>query len=233
MMQYFLVILLFFGILSIWIHHSSLLGADNTSLLLNNPTQLFQNQHFSVAKLSKEKIRQRDEVENLRRQWKLDKQKKHAGGAKHIMNETAKQEHHEQVIQGHEEQMQKNEAQAELLNAVKENEELLKEQQQQEDGGGHTLAGLDCSTHGGPSNAAEMVYWSDIPSDNAHVSPFYSPSRYMTFEPDPGGWNNVRMSMESVLAMSVAMGRTLVLPPKQGMYLLDKDEHEKDVSASH
>jgi hypothetical protein len=68
------------------------------------------------------------------------------------------------------------------------------------------------------------VYWSDIPSDNAHVSPFYSPDRYMTFEPDHGGWNNIRMSMETVLAMAHAMGRTLVLPPEQGMYLLGKDK---------
>ena len=77
------------------------------------------------------------------------------------------------------------------------------------------LAGLDCSAYGGPDNekAEEMVYWSDIPSDNAHVSPFYAPNHYLTFEPDGGGWNNIRMSMETVLAMAHAMGRTLVLPP--------------------
>jgi hypothetical protein len=82
------------------------------------------------------------------------------------------------------------------------------------------LAGLDCTAHGGPADAQEMVYWSDIPSDNAHVSPFYSSHFYLTFEPDGGGWNNIRMSMETVLAMAHAMGRTLVLPPKQRMYLL-------------
>lgn len=30
------------------------------------------------------------------------------------------------------------------------------------------------------------------------------------------------MAMETCLAMAVAMGRTLVLPPEQGMYLLHK-----------
>ncbi len=37
----------------------------------------------------------------------------------------------------------------------------------------HDLAGLSCADHGGPSNdhAAEMVYWSDIPSDADFKSP--------------------------------------------------------------
>ena len=37
---------------------------------------------------------------------------------------------------------------------------------------------------------------------------------------DHGGWNNIRMAMETALVMSHAMGRTLVLPPEQGMYLI-------------
>ena len=32
----------------------------------------------------------------------------------------------------------------------------------------------------------------------------------------------IRMAMETCFAMAVAMGRTLVLPPEQGMYLLHK-----------
>ena len=86
------------------------------------------------------------------------------------------------------------------------------------------LAGLSCADHGGPldSLAQEMVYWEDIPSDNRHVSPFYAPERYLTFEPDHGGFNNIRMAMETVVALAYAMGRTLVLPPAQSMYLLGK-----------
>ncbi len=86
------------------------------------------------------------------------------------------------------------------------------------------LSGLNCDAFGGPSQeiAEEMVYWKDIPSDNAYQSPFYDPAniRYLTFEPDAGGWNNIRMSMETVLGMAVSSGRTLVLPPEQKMYLL-------------
>lgn len=88
----------------------------------------------------------------------------------------------------------------------------------------HHLKGLLCEKYGGPSPevAQEMVYWSDIPSDAEYVSPFLSTTetQYMTFEPDGGGWNNIRMSMETVLTMAIAMGRTLVLPPEQRMYLL-------------
>ena len=89
-----------------------------------------------------------------------------------------------------------------------------------------TLATLDCRPYGGPNNAQEMVYWYDIPSDSLYTSPL-SPRRqqkqYMTFEPDGGGWNNIRMALETVLGLGIAMGRTIVLPPEQRMYLLAKD----------
>lgn len=71
-----------------------------------------------------------------------------------------------------------------------------------------------------------MVYWSDIPSDSKFVSPFkpnkIETIKYMTFEADGGGWNNIRMSMETFVAMAHAMGRTLVFPPDQRMYLLER-----------
>jgi hypothetical protein len=82
----------------------------------------------------------------------------------------------------------------------------------------HKLAGLRCmEEYGGPDDAyaeAEMAFWSDIPSDAGYKSPFMDDEeeRYLTFEPDHGGWNNIRMAMETALVMSHAMGRTLVLP---------------------
>jgi hypothetical protein len=89
---------------------------------------------------------------------------------------------------------------------------------------GYSLAGLSCQKWGGPlaDIAQEMVYWEDIPSDNQHVSPLKRKgmSQYLTFESDHGGFNNIRMAMETVLALSFAMGRTLVLPPEQPMYLI-------------
>ena len=90
------------------------------------------------------------------------------------------------------------------------------------------IGGLNCEPFGGPDPQAaqEMVYWEDIPSDQSYISPFHAKKGteklYMTFEPDGGGWNNIRMAMESVLGLAIAMGRTLVLPPDQRMYLLAK-----------
>jgi len=95
----------------------------------------------------------------------------------------------------------------------------------------HPVAGLDCSEHDGPirmEDAKEMAYWRDIQKDNTWTSPFMKKTtninttkrQYLTFEPDGGGWNNIRMSMETVLTMAMAMGRVLVLPPTQRMYLL-------------
>lgn len=84
----------------------------------------------------------------------------------------------------------------------------------------HSVAGLSCADHGGPSDeiAAEMIYWKDIPSDSHFVSPYtsYGPDvKYLTVEPDEGSWNNKRMAMETAIALAVATGRILVLPPKQ------------------
>ena len=60
----------------------------------------------------------------------------------------------------------------------------------------HDIAGLSCEAYGGPSKevAQELVYWEDIPTDSDFVSPFYEHGheKYLTFEPDGGGWNNIR-----------------------------------------
>ncbi|CAB9522865.1 GDP-fucose protein O-fucosyltransferase [Seminavis robusta] len=99
--------------------------------------------------------------------------------------------------------------------------------------GDSLIAKLSCEPHGGPADefAQEMIYWEDIPSDALWVSPFRQKRgehrRYMTFEPDGGGWNNIRMAMETVVGLAAAMGRTLVLPPQKQMYLLGKGDNKQ------
>ena len=48
-----------------------------------------------------------------------------------------------------------------------------------------------------------------------------SEEQFLSFEPDSGGWNNIRISLENVVLLAVVTGRTLVLPPPQLFYLLD------------
>lgn len=80
-----------------------------------------------------------------------------------------------------------------------------------------------------------LAYWNHPQGDwdRNFVSPFRVPPTaasqqyYLTFTPDPGGWNNIRMSMEIIFVLAAATGRTLVLPPKEPLYLLHHDKEER------
>eukprot|EP00980_Cylindrotheca_fusiformis_P028685 scaffold22635_cov134-Cylindrotheca_fusiformis.AAC.13 len=80
----------------------------------------------------------------------------------------------------------------------------------------------------------DMAYWNDPQGkrDQEFQSPFATSTpdnHYITFEPDPGGWNNIRMSTEIFFVMAAATGRTLVLPPKSPFYLLGTGaEHARE-----
>lgn len=45
--------------------------------------------------------------------------------------------------------------------------------------------------------------------------------KYLVFNPWPGGFNNIRMSLEIAACLAFLQNRVLVLPPKYKMYLLD------------
>ena len=51
--------------------------------------------------------------------------------------------------------------------------------------------------------------------------------RYVVFEPDRGGWNNIRMAAETAMIFAHASGRILVLPPEARWYLLDSNKKDE------
>jgi hypothetical protein len=85
--------------------------------------------------------------------------------------------------------------------------------------------------YGGPSNqhqtvVDDLVYWYDIPSDATYLNPFQKMNiqqkgieQYLLFEQDAAGFNNRRMSIETIITMGISMGRTIVLPPEQPIYM--------------
>lgn len=79
----------------------------------------------------------------------------------------------------------------------------------------------------GTSIDSEVIYWKIVPGDITCESPI-SPHRgqhhdkYLTFEYDRSGWNNMRMAMECLLVVAHATGRTIVVPPPQHLYLISE-----------
>jgi len=96
---------------------------------------------------------------------------------------------------------------------------------------------LSCKDEGYPDVSAQnsdnlLVYWNEPQGtyDYEYTSPFDhgkgedgKPKKYITFEGDQGGWNNIRMSMESTMVYAYATDRILVMPPTQPFYLVGKE----------
>jgi len=54
------------------------------------------------------------------------------------------------------------------------------------------------------------------------VDPIPPRTKFVTFSPWRGGFNNIRMSLEMAVAFAAATDRTLVMPPEMNMYLRGK-----------
>ena len=68
-----------------------------------------------------------------------------------------------------------------------------------------------------PASLNEMIYWDKIqPKDYEFTAPTFSKNKFLSFEPDTGGWNSQHLVLESMVVLAFSLGRTLVLPPKRG-----------------
>eukprot|EP00979_Chaetoceros_neogracilis_P007209 scaffold1521_cov271-Chaetoceros_neogracile.AAC.17 len=89
------------------------------------------------------------------------------------------------------------------------------------------LGHLTCEKYGKANQSVvdDLVYWYDIPSDQNYLNPYQDltirtgAEKYLLFEQDSAGFNNRRMSIETILIMGISMGRTIVLPPTQPIYM--------------
>jgi hypothetical protein len=81
-------------------------------------------------------------------------------------------------------------------------------------------------------NVDSLAYWNDPQGDFDvnfdRAAPFHATgsTRYLTFEPDRGAWNNLRMSFENIFVFCAATGRTLVLPPPFPIHILNKGKQK-------
>jgi hypothetical protein len=65
-----------------------------------------------------------------------------------------------------------------------------------------------------------QFYWNDTDLIDSMFD--YAPKdKYIVFKPWPGGFNNIRMSLEIAACLAFILNRILVLPPEYRMYLLN------------
>ena len=81
-----------------------------------------------------------------------------------------------------------------------------------------------------------LSYWQPGESVAAPLLSRHRFGAYITFEPDRGGFNNIRMAFEYVVCIAAVTGRTVVLPPPEPWYLVNwgplEREGSKDGSSS-
>jgi hypothetical protein len=72
-----------------------------------------------------------------------------------------------------------------------------------------------------------IKYWSDVTDCFPPAPPLRltrGGSKFVVFQPDLGGWNNIRMALEVVILFALLTQRVLVLPPDAVLYLLSKNK---------
>ena len=78
---------------------------------------------------------------------------------------------------------------------------------------------------------SEVIYWDIVPGDAEYESPYRrrneNNKKFLTFKYDPAGYNNMRMSFESLAVLAHAMGRVFVIPPEDHLELLRPQSEEE------
>lgn len=99
---------------------------------------------------------------------------------------------------------------------------------------GHIKCGEDVDSFvsywNDPRSVDDLVFlspFSKAPLREDRASTSDDPTRYLSFEPDCGGFNNIRMEFEVMVVLAAATGRTLILPPDYPVYLLSKDKQSR------
>jgi len=167
--KYFLLILLGFASLSLFLNSQfAEVISDEASII----ESLLQESKVKMSPYTKGQVPKDDDDE---------------GNTKGSAKEEGKPQKPPKMIQKKQEEQQQQQQQHQPHKGLPENPHSSR------------VAGLNCDAFSGPSaeEAQEMVYWEDIPSDAKWSSPFHpnhrnGPPQYLTFEPDAGGWNNIR-----------------------------------------
>jgi len=91
-----------------------------------------------------------------------------------------------------------------------------------DDGGGGAAGGSECPSmvYWRPKGKADARFRSPYNTQRADASGMPARARYATYEPDYGGFNNIRMTLETLVVFARVTGRAIVLPPKAPIYLL-------------
>ena len=83
-----------------------------------------------------------------------------------------------------------------------------------------TLDKMTYWLHGRKGFPVQRADGSPRPATDRSWLPRMRSDRYLLSNPDPGGFNNIRLAFENNVAMALLLGRTLVLPRKRSWYLL-------------